>query len=336
MSWRLIVLIAGVVVPRVAWTAPVTEVHYVMGTYFRVTAVAGDAARIRRSMRECFARTRSFEELFSRFDRSSELSRINASAEPVVGVSSEMAALLHRAQELTAITGGAFDVTVGALTALWRTANEWPAAATIEAMRVATGAGNLQVVDATLVRRPGVSVDLDGIAKGWAVDACVAALRAAGISPALLTLGESSVYALGAPPGTRGWEIALRGLDPDTTVGTLRLRDQSMSVSSTFGRARAISGRRIGHIVDPRSGQPLTSPALAVVVAASATDAEALSKAVLIREASQLAALASQGPGGPIDGALLIRPEGVRRAGTVDFTMLPNARRIPAAAEPLR
>jgi thiamine biosynthesis lipoprotein len=133
---------------------------------------------------------------------------------------------------------------------------------------------------------PGTRLDFDGIAKGYAVDACVARLRAARVRRAFVSFGESSLYALGAPPTAAAWEVAVRGLDPDAAVGTLHLRDQAVSVSGT----RSASGRR-GTIVDPTSGNVLDSDRVAVVVAASATDAEAYSKALLVWGPAGLARL---------------------------------------------
>jgi thiamine biosynthesis lipoprotein ApbE len=89
--------------------------------------------------------------------------------------------------------------------------------------------------------------------------------------------------------------------------------------------------------VDPRSGEPLTSPAMAVVVAASATDAEAFSKAVLIRGAAAFPRhWAERGTRGSMSGALLVRPDGIRRGGRIAFVPEVAPRRIAAAAEPLR
>jgi thiamine biosynthesis lipoprotein len=96
-----------------------------------------------------------------------------------------------------------------------------------------------------------------------------------------VSLGESSVYALGRPSGAPHWTVAVRGVRPDEAVGSLALRDQAISVSATFGERGPAAGRA-GHIVDPRSGRALGEEAVGVVVAPSATDAEAWSKALLV------------------------------------------------------
>lgn len=323
----LLVAVLGAARPVAA--AAVTEVHYVMGTYLRITAEGVDEASTRAALQGCFATARELDARFSRYDTHSELSRLNANPDGAPAtVSSEMVALLQVALQLDAATDGAFDVGAGAVTSLWRTAFDWPNAETIAQARRAVGKGAFHLIGTTLQRRAGVSIDLDGIAKGWAVDRCVAQLRSDGIKRAFLSFGESSLYALGAPAGTQGWDVTLRNLDGERVLGKLTLRNQAVSVSAVFGHERQIGSRHVGHIVDPRSGLPLTSPALAVVVAQSATDAEAFSKALLVDGHVRT--------GRTVTGALLVRPTRTQRFGRIAFAPVRGAPAIAAAAEPLR
>lgn len=333
MRWVMLALLMVSVAAPPAYSTLVTEVHYVMGTYFRITADASDVVRARRAMRECFGLTRRLEEQFSRFDPTSELSRLNAtagSAERVV-ISPEMRALLERALVLRKMTGGTFDVGIGALTRLWRTSAIWPDDRAIRAVQERDETTAFALEGSVLIRRPGVLIDVDGIAKGWAVDRCVGELRADGIRRALLNFGESSLYAMGAPAGTRGWPVAVRGLDDDTLIGRLTLRDDAVSVSSVFGHARYIGARQVAHIIDPRSGLPLRAPAAAVVVGPSATDAEAFSKALLI-EPHAVKRVAD----GVISGTLRITRHGIKRTGAVPFTGFPRPRHLGPTAEALQ
>jgi thiamine biosynthesis lipoprotein len=105
---------------------------------------------------------------------------------------------------------------------------------------------------------------------------------------ALLSFGQSSMRAVGAPPGARGWRILLRRPDvadgprESAFAGVLTLRDRSLSVSGSLGQWVEIAGRRYGHVIDPRSGRPLERRLVSAVVAPDATLAEALSKALLV------------------------------------------------------
>lgn len=336
MTRRALLVLALAAAPRLAGAAMLSEVHYVMGTYLRVTVDDRDVSNARPALHRCFATVRRFEDRYSRFDPRSELSQLNAlpneaRSEPL---SADMAALLRRALELSTATAGAFDVSIGAVSELWRGASEWPWPTALTAAQATSGRGALRLAGRRLVRRRGTVIDLDGIAKGWAVDHCVADLRTAGFRRALINFGESSWYALGAPPQAAGWAVEIRALDGNSTLGTLTLRDEAVSVSGVFGHEHRVGTQRVGHIVDPRSGLPLTAPALAVVTAAAATDAEAWSKAVLIRGD----ALRPQGERGrwPFRGALLIRDDGIETLGRMRFTRSPRPQPITAAAEPLR
>jgi thiamine biosynthesis lipoprotein len=329
---RGILRIAGLLTIAVAApaTPSVREIHYVMGTYYSIAIEHADPAAARAAARRCFADARHLEGLFSRYDPASELSQLNASAERAVEVSEELAALLRRALRLREETGGAFDIAVGRLTELWRTTSVWPS--DIEVTRARPWpVPALRLAGRTLRREPGARIDLDGIAKGWAVDRCVAELRRSGMRRALLSFGESSIYALGSPQAP--WEVAVRDLPGSGAVGVVRLQDEALSVSAVLGRERTVDGRRIGHIIDPRNGLPLTSPGMVAVVAATATDAEAYSKALLIEECRALAKTWRLAPGA---GAVLLTPDGMWLRGRMAFQPYAHLRRIAPSEEPLR
>lgn len=250
---------------------PMTEIHYVMGTYLRISAEGEYAAP---AMRACFADARRLDGIFSRFDLGSELVRVNAGAGSPAAVSADFARLLERALALGRRTDGAFDVTVGPLSSLWRGPGV-PADTQLDSARLRVGSERVTLDGDRLRLSRGTQLDFDGIAKGFAVDRCGALLARAGVRRALVSLGESSLLALGGP-----WRLAVRGPDPDTATGVLRLRDQAASISAT--RHVDGAGKRRPHIIDPRTGAAVGEDAVGLVVAASATDAEAYSKALLL------------------------------------------------------
>jgi thiamine biosynthesis lipoprotein len=307
--------------PTLALAAPRTQVHYVMGTYFRISA---EGAGAEHAMRRCFREARRLESVFSRFDATSELRRVNAAGGEPVHVSPDFARLLRRAQALTTATDGAFDVTVGGLTEAWR-AERAPDEALLAGRRAAVGAERAVLRDDRLALSRGTRLDFDGIAKGWAVDACVALLRAAGVEQALVSLGESSLYALGPV------ELAVRGLDADEVVATLSLRDEGASISASVGGAAARP-----HIVDPRSGRPVREPAVAVVVAGSATDAEAYSKALVLWGAGGVGRVEHAGASAAVHIGRAGTALGPRVERDGRFAPLASPQPLPVAAEALR
>ena len=269
--------------------APLVEVsdgRPAMGTILEITLHAPDPARGRETLEELFALAARLDAVMSRYDPQSDLSELNRSAgQGLVPVDPELARILEASVGYSRLTGGTFDVTVGPLVALWTRAGETgvlPSADQIAAARARVGAEQVRVEGArAALAHAGVSVDLGGIAKGWAVDRMLPVLKQRRIERALIDFGQSSVQALGAPPGSPGWRLLARGPD-EGALGVLTLSDQALSVSGSLGQMVEIGGRRYGHVLDPRTGLPLERQREALVVAPNATLAEALSKGLLI------------------------------------------------------
>jgi thiamine biosynthesis lipoprotein len=182
--------------------------------------------------------------------------------------------------------------------------------------------------------RAGISLDLGGIAKGYALDRMLPLLRSRGVDAALLAFGQSSTLALGAPAGAAGWRMLARGPEEEL-LGVVTLRDQALSISSSFGQWLVIGGRRYGHVIDPRDGEPLSRPAEALIVSPDATLAEALSKALLILPPDEGLALVSAQSG--CEGLLVAAGGGVRATpGWARATRWEPADSRPAAGDPIR
>lgn len=258
--------------------------RYAMGTVLEITLPAGRTEELA----PLFARAAELDRIFTRFDPGSELSRLNRDAgHGAREVSPELARLLADSVGYHELTHGSFDVTVGPLVRLWAEAakrGQKPTRRELAAARALVGTRYLRADPSTsraeLLRR-GASVDLGGVAKGFALDDLGERLRRHGVKSALLSFGQSSVLALGAPPEGPGWRMLLR--DPDDGVaGIVELRDASLSVSGSLAQEIEIQGVKYGHLIDPRSGRPLRRRGVAAVTAGSGARAEALSKAMLI------------------------------------------------------
>jgi thiamine biosynthesis lipoprotein len=272
-----------------------------MGTILEITLHAPDAARGREALDALFALAVRLDAVMSRYDPDSDLSQLNrAAGQGMVAVDPELARILEASIGYSQLTRGAFDVTVGPLVALWTRAGETgelPSAEEIAAARAQVGAEQIRVeAGRAWLPHAGVSLDLGGIAKGWAIDRMLPLLRQRGIERALIDFGQSSVQALGAPPDAPGWRLLARGPDGGA-LGVLTLSDQALSVSGSLGQLVEIGGRRYGHVLDPRSGQPLERPREALVVAPNAALAEALSKGLLILGEEEGIALVEAQPG---------------------------------------
>lgn len=268
-----------------------------MGCTARIVIVADDAETARAAARAAFEVIAQCDAELSdyRTDNAvAELAR-RAGRGEFVAAGEILLAALDRAEPIKAATEGAFDVTIGPLARLWRDARRahvLPHAAAIEHARaLCRGAIERDGVRLRLPRA-GMALDFGGIGKGFAADRALACLRARGFDCALV--GIEGDLALGvAPPGTHGWRVrATSGADGDDE--TLALAECGVSTSGDTEQFALVDGRRLSHVVDPRSGWPLEHSARVTVIARDATAADALATAFSVlggQRALEIAAL---------------------------------------------
>ena len=263
-----------------------------LGTSYSVTvsrAAASDGEALRAAV------TRELEDvdsLMSTYRPDSELSRLNRHrALDPFPLSEPTFDVLAAAREVSAATGGAFDVTVGALVEAWgfgpRRAGPQPSPATIERLRGEAGWRKL-VLDSNgrYARKaaPALQCDLSAIAKGYAADRVGAALDAAGCTDFLVDVGGELV-ASGANPEGGPWRVGVERPDlaGRTARRILHITDTAIATSGDYRNFREVDGRRLGHVLDPRTGRPAESfVASATVLHASAMLADAFATALLV------------------------------------------------------
>jgi len=260
--------------------------RYVMGTALEVTLHGRDPEALARALEAVFAVAEQLDALLSVHVEASDVGRLNrAAGRGPVEVDPIVTDVLAASLSASRLTGGAFDVTVGPLVALWVEAarrDALPSPEALTAARSRVGAAGVRLHgDGRAELAEGTSVDLGGVAKGYALDRMRPVLEAHGVEAALLNFGQSSTWALGRPPDAPGWRLLTRA-PGGGFAGLVTLRDQALSVSGSLGQWSQIEGRRYGHVLDPRTGRPLTRRRQAVVVAPSATLAEVLSTALLV------------------------------------------------------
>lgn len=261
----------------------ITQVRPRMGTLLAITAPCarsvGDGA-----VGAAFDIAAQAEGVMSRHDPHSPLSRLNRQDRPGGLRSVEFAAAVRTARDLARQLHGAFDPTVAPLLDVWRTAarrRRLPCQAALRCALAAVGADGLRITtDHVAFTRPGMRLDLGAVGKGLALDQISATLRRAECGPILLNCGESSLAAIGHPPGD-GWRVVLRH-PSGGFLGEFPLRDRACSTSGALGQTVRIGKQVLGHIVDPRTGQPLSRAAQVTVLARSAAIAEAVSTALLV------------------------------------------------------
>jgi thiamine biosynthesis lipoprotein len=132
--------------------------------------------------------------------------------------------------------------------------------------------------------KPGVEINLGSIGKGWALDRAARQLRERGLPAGLLHGGHSSVYAMGSTPGDeRGWSVGIRHpWCAERRLALVRLRERGLATSAATFQHLEYNGRKLGHILDPRSGWPAEGMASVTVTAPTAAAADALATAFFI------------------------------------------------------
>jgi thiamine biosynthesis lipoprotein len=249
-----------------------TQVH--MGTQFRIVLYAADEATAKKAADAAFARIAELDGIMSDYKQTSELMQLckKAGGDPVP-VSEDLFAVIARALEISRLTDGAFDITVGPVVRLWRRARRtmmMPDGDELAAARKLVGYQQVQIeAKGRTVRltAKGVLLDLGGIAKGYAAQAALEVLRRHGIRQALVAAGGDIVVG-DAPPGTKGWRIGIAPLEDPTAKPTryLSLSNSAVSTSGDTEQYVVIDGKRYSHIVDPKTGLGLTTRMSVTVV----------------------------------------------------------------------
>ncbi len=266
---------------------------FVFGTRVEVLIAGLDESRARPA---ATAVLQEFDRLHRTYHawQPSELSALNAAiaAGREHAVTPEMAGLIAGAQTLSATGERLFDPGIGGLIKLWGfQSDEFKAAlpdpAALAAWRArapgAAGIADLHIVTAgghvVGSRNPAVALDFGGYLKGVALDRAAEILRARGASDALINIG-GNVMALGRKNGVR-WRVGIQHPRQPGPLATLELEDgEAIGTSGDYQRYFELDGRRYCHLLDPRSGAPVTHTQSLTVLVTPRENAGTLSDAV--------------------------------------------------------
>jgi FAD:protein FMN transferase len=260
-----------------------------MGTTARVVLYADTAATARALADRAFARIDEIDSRLSDYRPDSEVMVLcRAAGGPAMPVSDDLFSVLATAQRVFERSDGAFDVTIGPVSRLWRRARvtgELPDADSIAGARALVGYEHVHLSPPRSVRlaKRGMLLDLGGIAKGYAADQALAVLRAGGAPRALVALG-GDVAAADSPPDKEGWTVAIAPLGPAVPTGLppVILRHAAVSTSGDAEQYLEREGTRYSHVVVPRTGGALEGRRGVTVRARDGVTADALATAVSV------------------------------------------------------
>ncbi len=256
-----------------------------MGVDVHLTLYGGQEEVANHAARTAYARVAELNGIFSDYDSDSEAMRLchenpAGAARPV---SADLFTVLEDARSLSRRSQGAFDVTIGPVSKLWRRSRrkqELPAAELLAAARHRVDWRLVQLDEQSrtvTLQRDDLQLDFGGIVKGYAAEAARQILKTAGFPQAMVAL-EGDISVGDAPPGTDGWKIGIAPLEHPAGRPSrwLLLKNASVSTSGDAFQYVEIDGVRYSHIVDPRTGLGLTQRSSVTVIAAHGDMADGL------------------------------------------------------------
>lgn len=281
-----------------------------MGTRFIIrawvpsdqTAAADEAAA------SAFAKVAELNQICSDYVADSEINRLcDSPAKSPIPISETLASILITAQNLSVESDGAFDVTIGPLIRQWRLSRKntrLPRPEHLSDALARSGYRNLLIdpkAPTATLHVDDMQLDLGGIAKGYAADAALSIMKAAGF-PRTLVAASGDIAVADPPPDKPHWRVGIRGLDSATApdpqnqllgglTGLIALRNAAISTSGDLEQSVVIDGTRYSHIVDPKTGFGLSHRRSISVIAPTATESDSLATACSVLDKAAALAL---------------------------------------------
>jgi thiamine biosynthesis lipoprotein len=271
-----------------------------MGSAFNLIIVSADSNKANHLARKSYELVDSLNHIFSNYDSSSELSKINASAGLLpYKMSTAMLDLVQKSQYAYIQSKGAYDISIGPLSSLWRNARKaklFPEASTVLATKKLVGLNQVKInkrLGTIFLPNANMQLDFGGIAKGYIAQWVINFLKANGIQQALVDAGGDIVMS-GPPLNQQGWLIGVNL--PETTDQLLnkklQLSNCSVATSGDVFQFIEYKGVKYSHIINPLTGYGVTNLRNVTIVAKTGATADWLATAcsiLPIQEAKQLA-----------------------------------------------
>lgn len=289
---------------------PVRWTGQVMGATASLTLYDGNVERAKTTIRACLDEVERLENIFSLIRPDSWVSRLNRQGR-LAQAPRDLLEVLAQSQRMSVLSDGAFDVSVQSLWTLYSTYFSQmgrnaigPSQQAVDAASRAVGWQDIQTSgDGIDLRRPGMGLTFNSIARGYATDRVGQLLRNRGLEHVLIDL--DNYLSIGDRPDGRPWALGVANpLDPKTILTVIETKDRAVASAGGYGTVFDATGK-FNHIFDPHTGASANRWAGATVVAKSAAVADALSTALLVASKDQT--------------ARILREAGGERAYLVDF-----------------
>ena len=288
---------------------------FAMDTYITCQVLTADKALAEAGLNKVEEAFLEIDRLTNRFEQDSDVSAVNEKAGiAAVKVSEDVFAIVETALEWSDRTDGAFNILIGGVMNLWGFGTEKPTvplAADVAAALSRTDYHKI-VLDAErstiFLPEKGMVLDFGGVAKGYATDKAVAALRELGIENAIINAG-GNVYAMGNRADGTPWKVGVQDpRNPKGIAALLKGSDVALVSSGDYQRYFEVNGTRYHHILDPATGQPARASAGTTVIMKSATVADILSTALFVKGPTDGISLAEKIP--QVEAVMILTKDG--------------------------
>ncbi len=260
---------------------PLKRTEMIMGTVVEITVIPPNQEAIE----EAFDAIKEVDQLMSTYKPESEVSILNRQGQNHVSL--QTSRIIQEAIKFSEATNGAFDITCRPLINLWKRAKKEEKIPTLKEIEEARSLVSYKKIilqgDLVKFQEPGMQIDLGGIAKGWAVDKAIQALKRRGVRAALVNAG-GDLFALGKRGLWKKWDVGIQNpRDEEKILSTIEVSHRGVATSGDYRRYFTLEGRRFSHIVDPRTGETVEDVPMSVtVVAPDATTADALATGIFV------------------------------------------------------
>ena len=264
--------------------------YFAMDTTMEITIQGRDEELARQDVEAALGLVRKVESYTSKFKKGSDVWLINEGAgSSAVKVHPGTLEMVERSLELSQLTGGAFDITVAPIVELWGFYDQQyrvPTQQEIESTKALVDYRDVLVDNANgtvMLARPGMEIDLGGVAKGYTASAVCGLLRDRGVKSGLVNFG-GAVGAIGLRSDRKQWVVGIKSPrgDPEDLLGELKVSNAYVSSSGDYERYFIRDGKRYCHIFDPSTGHQPPDTMSVTVVGPDSMNADILSTALFV------------------------------------------------------
>lgn len=266
----------------------VQKTETIMGTNVMITVVARTAAEGETAIEAGMAELRRLDSMMSLYKETSEIARVNlAAGKNPVNVSPEMIEVVEKAAEVSRLSGGVFDITIGPLVVLWQMRlkeGRIPTDSEIARIRALVDYRNIVIdkkASTIFLKNPGMIVDFGGM-KGYMTDRVADLMKKRGINNAIIAVA-GDIWVMGHREDGTPWRIGVQHpRDHDKILTVLELSDKYISTSGDYERFTIKEKKRYHHIIDPRTGEPSTGVISVTLIGDRGAFVDPLAKAPFI------------------------------------------------------